>query len=83
VPHDISVSKPSKVVGRLERSLQPDGQRDAPLDAGAKALALLERRAARGKTVLTVRRWRRRYVARHGRAAEGRNPPVARQAVDA
>jgi transposase len=37
--------------------------------------------AAAGKSVLTVRRWRRRYVGGGGRAAEGRNPPVAGQAA--
>jgi hypothetical protein len=33
--------------------------------------------AAVGKSLLTVRRWRRRHVAKGGgRAAEGRNPPL-------
>jgi Homeodomain-like domain-containing protein len=40
--------------------------------------------AAVGKSLLTVRRWRRRYLAKGvGRAVEGRNSPVARQAADA
>ena len=40
--------------------------------------------AAVGKSVLTVRRWRRRYMAKGGgRIAEGRNPPLARHAADA
>src|SRR5215831_14635746 len=36
--------------------------------------------AAVSKSLLTVRRWRRRYIAKGGgRVAEGRDPPVAGQ----
>src|ERR1700719_2714025 len=36
-----------------------------------------------GKSVLTVRRWRRRYAAKGvGRAVEGRPPPAGAQAAD-
>jgi Homeodomain-like domain len=39
--------------------------------------------AAVGKSLLTVRRWRRVYGQGSRRAAEGRDPPVAGQAAEA
>ncbi len=61
---------PQKVVWRARIVLlASDGLR-------AEAIA-----ATVGKSLLTVRRWRRRYVAKGVDAVEGRNPPVARQAA--
>jgi transposase len=39
--------------------------------------------AALGKSLLTVRRWRRRYVRKAWTGLSRTQPPVARQAVDA
>ena len=62
---------PQKVVWRARMVLlASDGLR-------AEAIA-----ATVGKSLLTVRRWRRRYVAKGVDGLfEGRNPPVARQAA--